>query len=224
MRRELPATLVVLVKAGEADVAIDEKDLGPAPLQTQVPGGVHVVLARGSDGRTTRVEAQVPPGRKVILELELEGPRVGEAPAPKPEVEVPPQPKVVQPEVRSPPSPTRPPEVAKEAPTLRPAALGLMIGGGVVAVAGGIGVWQAWAQWNKLTNKSLPALAPGEGETIAATGKTLQVVGWVGVGVGVAAAATGAVLWGLDSRRSGPHVTLAPIPGGAMVGVSGVLP
>jgi len=226
VRSELPATLVVRVKAGEADVAIDDKDLGPAPLQTQVPGGVHVVLARGSDGRTTRVEARVPPGRKVVLEMELSGPRKS-ADAPKKEPGGAPDEQtshaVTQPVVLEPVGPTEP-SVATRVSPLRPVGLGLVIGGGIVLVAGGVALGLMLDPWNKLHDSSLPALSPGEGATLAATGNTLQIIGWVGVGVGAAAAATGGYLWWRDAQASRPTVTMAPIPGGAMVGVGGVLP
>lgn len=226
VRSELPATLVVMVKAGDADVAIDDKDLGPAPLQTQVPGGVHVVLARGSDGRTTRVEARVPPGRKVVLEMELSEPRKS-ADAPKKEPggapDEPTSPAVTQPVVLEPVRPMVPSVVTSVIP-LRPVGLGLVIGGGVVLVAGGVALGMMLDAWNKLNNPSLPALSPGEGASLAATGDTLQVLGWVGVGVGAAAVATGGYLLWRDAQGSRPTVTMAPIPGGAMVGVGGVLP
>ena len=226
VRGELPATLVVMVKAGDAEVAIDDKNLGPAPLQTQVPGGVHVVLARGSDGRTTRVEARVPPGRKVVLEMELSGPgKSADAPKKGPDGVPGEQPSlaVAQPVVLEPVKPTASSVVTSVIPW-RPVSLGLLIGGGVVLVAGGVALGMMLDTWNKLNDSSLPDLAPGEGETLKATGETLQPLGWVGVGIGAAAVATGGYLLWRDAQASRPTVTMAPIPGGAMVGVGGVLP
>lgn len=226
VRGELPATLVVMVKAGDADVAIDDKDLGPAPLQTQVPGGVHVVLARGSDGRTTRVEARVPPGRKVVLEMELSEPRKSaDAPEKEPDGarDAQKSPAVDQPLALESVKPTVPSVVTSVRP-LRPVGLGLVIGGGVVLVAGGVALGLMLDAWNKLNDSTLPALAEGEGPTLAATGNTLQALGWVGVGVGAAAVATGGYLLWRDAQGLRPTVTMAPIPGGAMVGVGGALP
>lgn len=210
VRGELPATLVVTVKTGDADVSIDEKDLGPAPLQTQVAGGVHVVVARGAGGRTTRVEATVPPGRKVVLELEL--PKDSPPPPPPP-----PPPKVTT----TPPAPPEPPTVAASP---GPVSLGLLVGGGVVAIAGGVTLWQSAVIYDRLVNASRPAFPAGEGPTAAATGATLQTLGWVGVGVGVAAAATGGFLWWKDAKAPTASLAVAPMPGGVMVGLSGALP
>lgn len=213
VRGELPATLVVTVKAGDADVAIDDKELGPAPLQTQVGGGVHVVVARGADGRTTRLEASVPPGRKVVLELEL----------PK---DAPPPPSAPPPPVVTlnppPPLPEHPTVTASPGPG--PVSLGLLVGGGVVAIAGGVAVVQSAIIYDRLVNSSRPAFPAGEGPTAAATGETLQTLGWIGVGVGVAAAATGGFLWWKGARPQTASLAVAPMPGGVMVGLSGALP
>lgn len=74
-RRELPATVSVTIKRGTGVVTVDERDLGPAPLQAQLPGGLHQLRVRAPSGRTTRFEVQVTPGRRVLLELELDGAR-----------------------------------------------------------------------------------------------------------------------------------------------------
>jgi len=76
-RRELPATVSVALKNGSGAVTIDDRDLGPAPLQTQLAGGAHQLRARAAGGRVTWFEAQVSPGRRVILELELDSPGAG---------------------------------------------------------------------------------------------------------------------------------------------------
>lgn len=238
VRGELPATLVVLVKAGhDADVAVDDKDLGPAPLQTQVPGGVHVVLAKGADGRTTRVEAQVPPGRKVVLELELKPGAGVKSVAVAPPREALPSPgtagtagasgtsadgtvaEVSQPVVLQPVEP----EVSRAMPAVRPASMGLWIGGGVVAIAGAVALWQAGVQYERLNNPTGATFAPGEGEAVARTGQTLQALGWVGVGAGLLAAGAGGLLWWLDWRASAPKVGLMVTPTGVWVSVYGVM-
>ena len=235
VRGELPATLVVLVKAGhDADVAVDDKDLGPAPLQTQVPGGVHVVLAKGADGRTTRVEAQVPPGRKVVLELELKPGAGVKSVAVAPPPEAFPAPgtagtagrsadgkaaEVSQPVVLRPVEP----EVSRAMPAVRPASMGLWIGGGVVAIAGAVALWQAGVQYERLNNPTGATFAPGEGEAVARTGQTLQSLGWVGVGAGLLAAGAGGLLWWLDWRASAPKVGLMVTPTGVWVSVYGVM-
>jgi hypothetical protein len=63
--------------------------------------------------------------------------------------------------------------------------------------------------------------APGEGEGLARRGSTSQLAGYVGLGVGVAAMATGVVLY-LREPRMVPMVLVSP--DGASLGVSGVWP
>ena len=208
VRGELPATLVVVVNASDADVTIDDKDLGPAPLQTQVVGGVHVVIARGADGRSTRVEAQVPPGKKVVLEMEL---------TPKQPAMTEPAPVETSKDVPF----TSQPAIATSVSPLRPAGLALVIGGGVVLVAGAVALGLTLDAWNKLRGSTF---LPGEGEALAATGTKLQTLGWVGVGVGAAVAATGVVLLWRAGQAPPATVSVAPLPGGAMVGLTGSLP
>ena len=232
VRADLPATLVVLVKAGrDADVAVDDKELGPAPLQTQVQGGVHVVLAKGGDGRTTRVEAQVPPGRKVVLELELELRKPGAGPtkvAPPAKAQKAPEKKAEGQDAAAAEAsrsvvlqPVEPVVMQMIAP--RPATLALWVGGGAVALGGVLSLAGAGVQYNKLNTTGV--YAPGQGETAVATGQTLQAVGWVGVGVGVGLAAVGGLMWWLDSKTaSSPQVGLMVTPSGAWVGVHGALP
>lgn len=246
VRGELPATLVVLVKAGDdADVAVDDKSLGPAPLQTQVPGGVHVVLAKGADGRTTRVEAQVPPGRKVVLELELTkhshpaagAPKASPAPVSRGAQGDAPTKTTVAGPVRSADAPTVvassaggvSAEVAGVSQPLTaqvqrgpgPASIGLWVGGGAVVLAGAVALWQSAVDYDRLVNSTLPALPPGEGREVMLRGQTLLAVGWVGVGAGLAAAAAGGVLWWMDSRAPVLKVGAAVTPTGGWVGVTG---
>jgi hypothetical protein len=251
VRGETPATLVVLVKAGDdAEVAVDDKHLGPAPLQTQVPGGVHVVLARGVDGRTTRVEMQVPPGRKVVLELELNKPgkgrgqggagtsnesdgsgrETGDAMAESQTSEDDPDAGTTGTssggvrDGRGDGWDGRTTEVSGSPRPLRSASAGLWIGGGVFVVAGVVALIESGVLYGKLSSPTAGTLGPGEGEAIATTGATLQGLGWVGVGVGAAAAAVGGVLWWLDSKGSGPRVGVVVTPTGAWAGVRGELP
>jgi hypothetical protein len=104
---------------------------------------------------------------------------------------------------------------------VRPASLGLWIGGGVVAIAGVVALVQAGVIYGRLNGSG--TFGPGEGESLAATGQTLQALGWVGVSVGVVAAGVGTLLWWLDSRPSAPKVGLMVTPTGVWVGVSGSL-
>jgi hypothetical protein len=236
VRLELPTTLVVHVKAGDADVMVDDKDLGPAPLQTQVPPGARVVVARSADGRTARLDVQAPPGRRLVVELELSAaarePRGPVSPVePQDKTKVAAAPQVAKPDATKPET-VRPEAVSTPAATtsassgaqFKPLTLGLWIGGGAVIVAGALCLWQAGVKYDQLTNSSLPSLQPGEGPQVKAAGETLQALGWVGLGVGAAAAVTGGVLWWLDRRADAPHLGVVVTPGGAWVGVSGALP
>jgi hypothetical protein len=70
-RAELPATLTITVVGGEANVSVDDKDLGPAPLTLQLEGGRHLVDAKGAGQRVAHREVTLTAGRKLALNLEL---------------------------------------------------------------------------------------------------------------------------------------------------------
>ena len=74
VRRDLPATVMVAIRNGPAAVFVDDRDLGPAPFQVRLAAGVHRLRAKGPDGRQTFFQAQVSPGRRITLELEVDPP------------------------------------------------------------------------------------------------------------------------------------------------------
>ncbi len=95
--------------------------------------------------------------------------------------------------------------------------------GGVAAITGGIFMLQAKGSYDRLTVKRNEPLTEAQADEVAAAGRTQQTVGWVGVGVGVAALAGAAgmyLLGGDEVVRAGVAVT----PGGVSIGVAGVLP
>jgi hypothetical protein len=94
-------------------------------------------------------------------------------------------------------------------------------GGAVLAGAGGVSLWQANVRYQLLTGRS--TLTPAQERDAMQTGPLLQTLGWVGVGVGAAAVATGVVLLALPSGDA-PAVSALVMPGGAFVGVAGRFP
>lgn len=211
-RASIPSTLAVTVTGGEATLHVDDRDLGPAPLQTQLAGGPHVIVALARDGRRAHKEVTTRPGLR--LEVALELPPVEASPPPLVASEVAPEPAGL-------------PVVQRQSPGVaRSAGLGALIGGAVLAGAGGVMLWQAHVHYERLVSTTLPALTAEEEASAARSGALLQSLGWVGVGVGVAAAAVGAGLLALPpGGAGGVRVSAAGAPdGSAWLSVSGTWP
>jgi hypothetical protein len=197
------------VKGGEAHLLVDDKDMGPAPLTLQLLMGPHVIEARGAEGLMARRELTLTPGKKVDVVLELA------LPPKAPEV----------PLVVAAPQPVEPVrEKVVQAPAQK-SLVGLvpLIGGAVVAGVGVVLVLQAGEQHNRLVSKTLPSLTPAEQSAAVSNGAMFQTLGWVGIGVGAAALATGAVLLALPATEpQSPRVGFSVMPGGAFVTAGGV--
>lgn len=213
-RAAFPGTMVVTVD-GDAIVRIDERNLGPAPLTTRLPPGSHVIEATTTDGRSERQTVQVKAGASLSVKLVVAAPPRPLEPAPPPVVEAPrpalPAPVVVQ--VSSP--------VAT-----RSRAGWIPVGVGAAAVvAGGVSLWQARVQYTRLGDASRPPLSAEEEQSAVRTGTTLQTLGWIGVGAGVAAAATGVVMLVLPpGKTQQPRLQVSLLGNAGWVGVSGELP
>lgn len=216
-RAAFPGRVTVTVEA-EASVQVDGRDLGPAPLTVALPHGSHVIDVTAADGRRAQRAVQVQAGRELSVAVPLPP--------------LPPRPPIVEAPVLSPPEAPAPAPVAAAATagaTSRSSSGWVVAGAGVaVAVGGGLCLWQAGVQYDRIADPSAPALTDDELRRAAATGRALQPLGWVGLGVGAAAIATGAVLLALPpSTPADPKPTvvggLAP-GGGGWVGVGGRLP
>jgi hypothetical protein len=124
-------------------------------------------------------------------------------------------------EVKKDPPPPPPPAEVKVTPSgPSPVAKGLVYAGAGVAVAGlatlvaGAGIGGS-AGKTTLENGDVYAADPQAAANLA-TGRTLTAVGFVGLGLGAAAAAVGAVLWA--TTPGAPQVTFMPTAqGGALV-------
>lgn len=217
-RESVPGTLSVQVTGGEATVRVDDKDLGPAPLATQVSAGRHVVEARGAPDLSARAELDVKPGKKHDLVLELKAPEPKLTPPPEPVAERPPEPK--------PPAP-KPPEIVSPPPPppASPSRIGLvpLIGGVVVGAVGGVLLWQASAYYATLDSRDGPVLSAEQSDAALRNGPTFERAGWVVLGVGGAAAVAGFLMLALapsSPAQAGVFVT----PGGGGITVSATLP
>ena len=104
----------------------------------------------------------------------------------------------------------------KRGPKLRPWAMGAWAAGGV-SVAVGIGVGIAA---NGSADDHNASRDYDEKKDLQDDAESLALTSNVFYGIGIAAIATGTVLWFLDSGDS--HASVAPLPdGGAIVGVGG---
>lgn len=220
-RQGFPGRLSIAVASGQASVRVDGKSHGPAPLTLELPAGPHVVEATAPDGKRARAEVDVKAGRR--LEVVLPWPAAAAPPADAP-VAV------------APPTPTPTPGPAPGDAPARPAAtvsagtprshLGwIPLGAGVaVAGVGGILLWQAEVRYQRLANGTEP-LTPDEEWDAVDRGPVLQTLGWVGLGLGAAAIATGAVLLALPPSDGKPTVSAVVTPDGtAWVGLGGRWP
>ncbi len=120
------------------------------------------------------------------------------------------------------------PSVTSSERALGAAFWGPVIGGGAVAIAGGVTLGLAVSSVERL--KSAPGdgedpLSVSEAQRQLQTAGTLRTVGVVGLGVGVAAVLAG-VIFGrpAEAAQTSVSVSLVPTHEGAMVGVSGALP
>lgn len=197
-RAELPATLAIAVSGGEANVSIDDKDLGPAPLTLQLEGGKHVVDAKGSAGLTAHRELTLVPGRKVALTLELAMPEPERQAATQP-----PLPPALQP----PPLPPLVTSTTAEAPpsARSPVAPWVVVGiGGAALVAGAIVTTLAGVEYGQAQNATFRAnntWTVVQQTTLAY--RTNIVVGPVLLGAG-AALAVGGIVWRMLSGTTPP--------------------
>ena len=217
-RDAVPATLAVTVLGGEATVLIDEKDLGPAPLVTQLPGGPHVVEARGAGGLVAKEELELKAARRQELTLTLQLPPPPAEPKPEP-VAVAPPPAEAQPPVAAPVAVEQPPPAPSS-----PSRVGLipLIGGVALGAAGGVLLWQARAAYDTL-NGDGPALTAEQEAAALRDGPMFQSLGWVAVGVGAAAVVAGVVMLAI-APASPAQAGVFVVPGGGGVTVSASLP
>ncbi len=228
-RRELPAMVSVVIKAGSGSVIIDERDLGPAPLQTQLPGGLHQlqVRAKTANGRVNRFEAQISPGRRVTLELELDKTGSARARAESPPRRVTEQwaPSLVATmELADEPEPSVPPAVAVVPEPPRPVERPHLpwvyaVGGLGVALVGSAACFgvatleEARAARAAVVSTDLHALHAGQARSFALISDVLYGAG--------AVAAVAAIWLFLSDGLPAPATTLGlvpvPIPGGAAI-------
>ena len=219
-RESVPGTLSVQVTGGEGTVRVDEKDLGPAPLVTQVGAGRHVVEARAAPDLSARAELEVKPGKKHELVLELKAPEPKPTPPPEPVAEKPPPPEP-KPEVVVVPAPPPPPP-----PPASPSRIGVvpLLGGVVVGAVGGVLLWQANTYYASLNdNPDGPVLTSEQSTAALRNGPIFESLGWVAVGVGGAAAIAGVLMLAL-APSSPAQAGLFATPGGGGITVSAQLP
>lgn len=195
-RASFPGTLVVNVK-GEAAVRVDARNLGPAPLTTQLRHGEHLVEAVAPDGRRGRQTVQVRAGRGAEVTLELSE----AAPQPTAGSSV----TTDAPTVGRPPGPT---------PSRAPAVT-TVIGGSVLVLGGAVGLGWALSVWSRAQAQRVDQSPMTQPQVTAAefdAARTAYVVSLVALGVGAATAAVGG--WLLARAPSSVTVGLAPIAGG----------
>ena len=210
-REELQATVTIAVPNGSATIRADDKPLGPAPLTVRLPAGKHVFEANSTDGRTGRLEQVLGANAKLTLSIEL-GSSTPDVPIKRPDTTV-----STGPVESAPP----PPPAATVDRSGRRSFVGLIpaVAGAVVAGAGAGCLIASDQQYQKLTNGT--QLDAASATQAASTGATLQTLGWVGVGVGAAAVATGVVLLFVVTEPPPVELSISVTPQGGSLGVQG---
>jgi hypothetical protein len=195
---------------------------GALLAESLLPGvredGMLDALTKSLDVVVPRVQRTMRPGS------------IPDEPEPKPEPPPDDKPKVVEtkPDVKPTPTDpvvTPPPDVpVKPTPhPLRRWAWAPAAGGLVFAGVGTYFLLDAGSKHRQLQEEGSPS-ALLDGEAIASDGRGAQTLGFVGLGLGVAGLATGAVFYLLPGESAPVRPTASVGPGGGMVGVTGTLP
>lgn len=214
-REELQATVTLVVPNGSATIRCDDKPLGPAPLTVRLPAGRHTFEANSSDGRSGKVEQVLGANAKQTLSIEL-----GSS-TPPIEMKRPAEPVAAATTGDTAPPPPPPPEVSSRVERRSFVGLIPIVGGAVVAGAGAGCLVASGQQFARLTSGE--KLDETTSKQAASSGATLQTLGWVGIGVGAAALATGVVMLFVvkDSAPPPVEVSLSVTPQGSYLGVQG---
>ncbi|MDP1826382.1 MAG: hypothetical protein Q8L48_24150 [Archangium sp.] len=146
--------------------------------------------------------------------------KIGELPATRPVEAVKVEPVKDPLLLKDPPPPLPPLVVEDKGAGQRSAGKGLVYAGAGVAVLGGVlaGVGAGIAYSVQL---DVDTARTREDANKLAMGQTLATVGFVGLGVGAATAAVGAILWGTAAPAPVSSVSVVPTAGGGMVQFGG---
>jgi hypothetical protein len=207
-RASLPARLIVVVPNGAADLRVDDRPMGPAPVSLELSAGQHRIDAKSADGRVASAEVTLIGARPRQLDLELR-PAAAPRPMAVPRVEIPPL--------------SPPPAVEARAGSKFRTAGWITAGAGLaVGAAGGVCLGLAADRYQTLTTGT--GLAQKTADAAASEGALFQTLGWAGAAVGASALVTGVVLIALPSD-DGPMVGALVTPDGvAFVTLRGSLP
>jgi hypothetical protein len=205
--------LAVAGKVTPTQLTLDGNPLSPAALEAPIPmnPGRHEVAAEFPSG-TARRSFEVQAGKQI--DVSLSPPASAEPPAPVP-----------APRPPEPVSPPGSPAPAADTGSATSALPWLVIGGGVLATAGGFYMWKLRGdQIDALDSvcpapDSCPADRESEVDELTSKGKTYTTLGVAFFGVGAAALATGGYLLlsgsGAEQR---PGARVAPALGPGLAG------
>jgi hypothetical protein len=207
-RRQILSDLSIAIAGGaQADVKLDDIELGPAPLKTRAGAGKHRIEAITRAGVRVTQEIELVPTKPLHVVMELPAP-VAPTPAP----------------VAVAPAPV--PTVKKVAPTSsgRPKAALIPIGLGVVGLGVGVGLAVDSAGKYTALKQSLDnRVPPADFTAQVAAGRTEQTIGLVVGSVGLAMAVGGG-LWFLLGGSSSQSVSVYANGSGAGVAAMWELP
>ncbi len=207
--------LMVTAEPPDAAITVDDVPLGHSPAFVELTPGLHRLRVE-REGLEPVAKPFTMPGSK-SFELSF----VLQPPAPKP-----PEPKVAEP---LPPPPMPPAQVARTeaapAPALRSKVWAPLIAVAVGGVAAGVGFAETASFESKLqTELTTKMMVTTDATTYAATGKSFQLIGWVGVGVAAAGLVASAIFFFLPGPGPTVTPTVSLTPGGASLGLTGVFP
>lgn len=199
-------------------VSVDDKELGKAPVSTELPPGDHHVTLKLEGYEPARRVFVMPPNRSMDLSFSL-----SPKPPPAPELPPPPPPLVV---VAPPPNPSATTVTARAAATepnrgwLAPAGVA-----GAAALAGTIFLVASKVESDHLTGGDGlgPNLSPLPYDAAVHARGNEDAYQWVGVACMAGAAVSAGIAGFLFMNRT-TAVTVAPTSGGAAMSVSGVFP
>jgi hypothetical protein len=206
--------LMVSADPTDATITVDDAALGHSPAFVELSPGLHRLRVEREGLEPVNKSFTMPGAKSFELSFVLQ------PLAPKP-----PEPKVAEVLPPPPPPPTQVATARATGPALRSKVWLPLIVMAVGGVAAGVGFAESASFESKLQTELTTRMSvTTDATTFAASGKSFQLIGWVGAGVAAAGLVASVIFFLLPGEPATVSPTLTLTPGGATIGLTGVLP